>query len=49
VAWRAVQCEPRSAADLTVTEWRSQMLRFLVSDEHADLRAAIGVNVEART
>lgn len=49
VAWRAMQCDPRSPADLTATEWRAEMLRFLVSDEHADLRAAIGVGVESRT
>ncbi len=49
VAFRAAQCEPRSATDLTITEWRAEMLRFLVSDEHADLRAAIGTNVDART
>ncbi len=49
VAWRAMQCEPRSPADLTATEWRAEMLRFFVSDEHAELRAAIGVSVESRT
>lgn len=49
VAWRAVQGEARSAADLTPAEWRGEMLRFMVSDEHSDLRAAIGVNVESRT
>lgn len=49
LACRAVQCEGRTAADLTPAEWRSEMLRFLVSDEHADLRAAIGVNVEVRS
>jgi tetratricopeptide (TPR) repeat protein len=49
VAFRAAQCEPRSPTDLTVTEWRAEMLRFLVSDEHADLRAAIGTSVDART
>ncbi len=49
VAWRAVQQEPRSAADLTTTEWRAAMLRFFVSDEHGDLRSAIGTSVEARS
>jgi tetratricopeptide (TPR) repeat protein len=48
VAWRAIQRDPRSPADLTATEWRAEMLRFLVSDEHYDLRCAIGANVEAR-
>lgn len=48
LAWRAMQREPRSPADLAPSEWRSEMLRFLVSDEHADLRDAIGICVEAR-
>ena len=30
-------------------EWRAEMLRFAVSDEHAELRDAIGVCVEARS
>jgi tetratricopeptide (TPR) repeat protein len=49
VAWRAMQREPRSPSDLTPSEWRAQMLQFHVSDEHADLREAIGVCVEARS
>lgn len=48
LAWRAMQREPRSPADLGPTDWRAEMLRFLVSDEHADLRDAIGICVEAR-
>lgn len=49
VAWRAMQREPRSPSDLTAAEWRAEMLRFAVSDEHAELREAIGVCVEARS
>ena len=49
IAWRAIQWEARSPADLTPNYWRAEMLRFLVSDEHTDLRDAIGVSVEART
>jgi hypothetical protein len=48
VAWRAVQAEPQSPAGLTPAEWRAEMLRFAVSDEMYDLRAAIGVSVESR-
>ncbi|HEX8790307.1 MAG TPA: hypothetical protein VF765_05095 [Polyangiaceae bacterium] len=48
LAWRAIQREPRSPADLAPSDWRSEMLRFLVSDEHAELRDAIGICVEAR-
>jgi len=48
LAWRAMQREPRSPADLGATDWRAEMLRFLVSDEHAELRDAVGICVEAR-
>jgi len=43
-----MQREPRSPADLGPTDWRAEMLRYLVSDEHAELRDAIGICVEAR-
>ena len=49
LTWRAMQREPRSPSDLAPAEWRAEMLRFAVSDEHADLREAIGVCVEARS
>jgi tetratricopeptide (TPR) repeat protein len=49
VAWRGIQCEPRSPSDLAPGEWRAEMLRFAVSDEYAELREAIGVNVEDRS
>jgi tetratricopeptide (TPR) repeat protein len=49
LAWRAMQREPRSPSDLAPADWRAQMLQFHVSDEHADLREAIGVCVEARS
>ncbi|HEY8038157.1 MAG TPA: hypothetical protein VIF15_00110 [Polyangiaceae bacterium] len=48
LAWRAMQREPRSPSELGPAEWRTEMLCFAVSDEHADLREAIGVTVEAR-
>jgi tetratricopeptide (TPR) repeat protein len=47
-AWRAIQREPRSPGDLAPSEWRKEMSVFAVSDGYADLRDAIGVNVEAR-
>ncbi|MGH7296353.1 MAG: hypothetical protein ACRELB_15545 [Polyangiaceae bacterium] len=49
LAWRGMQCDTRSPSDLTPGEWRAEMLRFAVGDEHADLREAIGVCVEARS
>ncbi|HEY8089208.1 MAG TPA: hypothetical protein VIF09_15220, partial [Polyangiaceae bacterium] len=49
LAWRGMQCETRSPSDLAPGEWRAEMLRFAVSDEHSDLRDAIGVCVEARS
>ena len=49
LAWRGIQCEPRSPSDLTPGEWRGSMLQFAVSDEYADLREAIGVGVEDRS
>jgi tetratricopeptide (TPR) repeat protein len=49
LAWRAMQREPRSPSDLAPGDWRTEMLGFAVSDEHADLREAIGVCVEARS
>jgi hypothetical protein len=48
LAWRAMQHEPRSPSGLAPSDWRKAMLTFAVSDEYADLREAIGVNVEAR-
>ncbi|HEY1695337.1 MAG TPA: hypothetical protein VGG39_24380 [Polyangiaceae bacterium] len=48
LAWRGMQCETRSPSDLTPSEWRSELLQFAVSDEYADLRNAIGVDVESR-
>jgi tetratricopeptide (TPR) repeat protein len=47
-AWRAMQHEPRSPGDLAPSEWRKEMSLFAVSDAYADLRDAVGVNVEAR-
>lgn len=47
-AWRAMQSEPRSPTEPTPAEWRAEMLQFLVSHAHADLREAIGVSVEDR-
>jgi tetratricopeptide (TPR) repeat protein len=48
LAWRAMQREPRSPSDLAPDAWRAEMLSFAVSDEYADLRAAIGVDVDSR-
>jgi hypothetical protein len=47
-AWRAIQREPRSPGDLAPSEWRKEMCVFAVSDGYAELRDAIGVNVESR-
>lgn len=49
LGWRAMQCEPQSPNGVTPAEGRADMLRFGVSDELYDLRAAIGVSVEARS
>ena len=49
LAWRGLQSEPRSPSDLTPGDWRAEMLQFTVSDEHAELRDAIGVAVEGRS
>jgi tetratricopeptide (TPR) repeat protein len=46
LAWRAMQREARAPGDLSATEWRREMLAFLVSDEHAELRGAIGVSLD---
>jgi len=48
LAWRAMQREPRSPSDLAPDAWRTEMLSFAVSDEYADLRTAIGVDVDSR-
>jgi tetratricopeptide (TPR) repeat protein len=48
VAWRAMQREPRSPSELPPGEWRAEMLQFLVSRAHAELRDAIGVSVDNR-
>jgi hypothetical protein len=47
-ACRAMQHEPRSPGDLAPSEWRKEMCQFAVSDAYAELRDAVGVNVEAR-
>jgi tetratricopeptide (TPR) repeat protein len=49
LAWRAFQREPRSPSDLGPNEWHAEMMRFAVSEEHAELRDAIGVSVESRS
>jgi hypothetical protein len=46
-AWRSMQREARAPGDLAPAEWRKEMLAFAVSDEHADLRGAIGVGVSS--
>jgi len=48
LAWRAMQLEARCPSDLAPSDWRSEMAAFAVSDGYAELRDAIGVNVEAR-
>jgi hypothetical protein len=48
VAWRGMQREPRSPSALAPIDWRREMAAFAISEEYADLRDAIGVNVEGR-
>jgi tetratricopeptide (TPR) repeat protein len=48
LACHAMKLEPRSPSDLAPSDWRKEMTAFAVSDAYAELRDAIGVNVEAR-
>jgi hypothetical protein len=48
LACHARTLEPRSPSDLAPSEWRKEMTAFAISDAYAELRDAIGVNVEAR-
>jgi tetratricopeptide (TPR) repeat protein len=49
VAWRALAREARSPGDLSANEAREELVAFAVSEEHADLRVAIGVSLETMT
>jgi tetratricopeptide (TPR) repeat protein len=48
LACRAMQREPRSPSDLAPGERQREMIAFAVGDAYAQLRDAIGVNVESR-